>query len=53
VLTSGGRVLCAVGQGERVSDAQRQAYALVDRIRFRGMQYRGDIGYHAVAREHE
>src|ERR1700689_2324386 len=37
VLTSGGRVLCAVGQGERVSDAQRQAYALVDRIRFRGM----------------
>ena len=49
VLTSGGRVLCAVGLGERVSDAQRQAYALVDCIRFPGMQYRRDIGHRAIA----
>ncbi len=51
VLTSGGRVLCAVGLGDRVSDAQRQAYALVDCIHYDGMQFRRDIGYHAIARE--
>jgi phosphoribosylamine--glycine ligase len=51
VLTSGGRVLCAVGLGEQVSDAQRAAYALVDCIHYPGMQYRRDIGYHAIARE--
>jgi phosphoribosylamine---glycine ligase len=52
VVTSGGRVLCAVGLGDRVSDAQREAYALVDCIHFEGMQLRRDIGYHAIAREH-
>ncbi|MCC7463934.1 MAG: phosphoribosylamine--glycine ligase [Gammaproteobacteria bacterium] len=50
VLTSGGRVLCAVGLGERVADAQRQAYALVDVIRFDGAHHRRDIGYRAIAR---
>jgi phosphoribosylamine--glycine ligase len=50
-VTSGGRVLCAVGLGKRVSDAQRAAYALVDCIRYRGMRYRRDIGYRAIARE--
>ncbi len=43
-VTSGGRVLCAVGLGDGVADAQRAAYALVDRIRWDGMQYRRDIG---------
>jgi phosphoribosylamine--glycine ligase len=52
VVTGGGRVLCAVGLGERVSDAQRAAYALVECIQFAGMQYRRDIGYQAIAREH-
>jgi phosphoribosylamine--glycine ligase len=51
VVSSGGRVLCAVGLGDNVSDAQRAAYALVDCIRYPGMQYRRDIGYHAIARE--
>ncbi|HEX4023839.1 MAG TPA: phosphoribosylamine--glycine ligase [Steroidobacteraceae bacterium] len=51
VLTSGGRVLCAVGLGPGVGDAQRQAYALAERVRFRGLQFRRDIGYRAVARE--
>lgn len=51
VMTNGGRVLCAVGLGERVSDAQRQAYALVDAIQWPGVQYRRDIGYRAIARE--
>jgi phosphoribosylamine--glycine ligase len=51
VVTGGGRVLCAVGLGDRVSDAQRGAYALVDCIHYDGMQFRRDIGYQAIARE--
>ena len=50
-VTSGGRVLCAVGLGTSVSEAQRAAYALCDVVKFEGMQYRRDIGYRAVARE--
>ena len=50
VLTSGGRVLCAVALGEGVAEAQRKAYALVDRIRWRGMFCRRDIGWRALAR---
>jgi phosphoribosylamine--glycine ligase len=51
VTTNGGRVLCAVGLGESVGAAQRQAYALADTIHWPGVQYRRDIGYRAVGRE--
>jgi phosphoribosylamine--glycine ligase len=51
VVTNGGRVLCAVGLGARVSEARHQAYALADAIRWDGMQYRRDIGHRAIARE--
>jgi phosphoribosylamine--glycine ligase len=51
VLTNGGRVLCAVGLGGSVAAAQRAAYALVECIDWRGIQYRRDIGYRAVERE--
>ncbi|HEV3179930.1 MAG TPA: phosphoribosylamine--glycine ligase [Steroidobacteraceae bacterium] len=51
VLTNGGRVLCAVGLGESVVQAQRAAYALADAVHWPGVQYRRDIGYRAVARE--
>ena len=51
VVTSGGRVLCAVGLGDDVRSAQRQAYDLVAAIGWDGMQYRRDIGHRAVARE--
>jgi len=50
-VTSGGRVLCAVGLGDSVRAAQRQAYDLVGAICWDGMQYRRDIGYRAIARE--
>ena len=50
VLTAGGRVICAVGLGPGVADAQRAAYALVDRLCWRGMQYRRDIGWRAIRR---
>jgi phosphoribosylamine--glycine ligase len=52
VVTSGGRVLCAVGMGEKVSDAQAEAYGLVNSISWSGVQFRHDIGYRAIAREH-
>ena len=51
VVTAGGRVLCAVGLGATVSDAQRQAYGLVNAIHWNLVQYRRDIGYRAVQRE--
>ena len=51
VVTDGGRVLCAVGSGINVRDAQREAYALADAVHWRGVQYRRDIGYRAAARE--
>ena len=51
VTTSGGRVLCAVGLGDSVLAAQRQAYALAACIQWPGMQYRRDIGHRAIARE--
>jgi len=51
VLTSGGRVLCAVGLGDTVGAAQREAYALVDTLRWRDAQFRHDIGHRAIARE--
>jgi phosphoribosylamine--glycine ligase len=51
VVTNGGRVLCAVGLGETVGEAQQAAYALVDCIRSSGLRYRRDIGERAIARE--
>ena len=48
VVTAGGRVLCAVGLGATVGDAQRQAYGLVNAIHWNLVQYRRDIGYRAV-----
>jgi phosphoribosylamine--glycine ligase len=51
VITDGGRVLCAVGLGDSVGDAQRASYALVNSIDWNGVQYRRDIGHRAISRE--
>jgi len=51
VVTSGGRVLCVVGVGGSVREAQAMAYARIDRIRWQDMHCRRDIGYRAIARE--
>ena len=50
IVTSGGRVLAVVGLGDDIVAAQAKAYARVARINWRGMQYRRDIGYRALAR---
>ena len=51
VVTDGGRVLCAVGLGDTVGEAQRAAYALVKEINWTDMQYRKDIGHRAIELE--
>jgi phosphoribosylamine---glycine ligase len=50
VLTSGGRVLCAVGLGADVAGARAEAYRLAASVHFAGAQYRSDIGHRALAR---
>ena len=50
IVTNGGRVLCVVGQGTDVVQAQRIAYNRVNEISWEGMQYRRDIGHKAIAR---
>jgi len=51
VVTSGGRVLCATALGNTVTDAQRRAYNLAEKISWNGAFYRNDIAYRAIARE--
>jgi phosphoribosylamine---glycine ligase len=48
VAVNGGRVLCVTALGHNVRTAQKRAYDVVSRIRFDGMQYRRDIGHHAL-----
>ena len=51
VATNGGRVLCAVGLGNTVSEAQQRAYQLAEQICWDNVYFRHDIGYRAIARE--
>ncbi|WP_339906673.1 phosphoribosylamine--glycine ligase [Pseudomonas guineae] len=53
IVTAGGRVLCATAIGRTVEEAQQQAYRLAEKISWSGSFYRNDIGYRAIAREHE
>jgi phosphoribosylamine--glycine ligase len=50
-VTNGGRVLCATALGNTVLEAQQRAYQLAKRISWKGMFYRNDIAYRAIARE--
>ena len=43
-MTAGGRVLTVTASGETLEDALKRTYAAVDKINFRGMQFRRDIG---------
>jgi len=51
VVSAGGRVLCVAALGDSVSDAQRNAYAGVDAIRWEHEFHRHDIGWRAIERE--
>ncbi|MCF7874623.1 MAG: phosphoribosylamine--glycine ligase [Candidatus Omnitrophica bacterium] len=43
ILTNGGRVLSVVGSGLTLREAKERAYQAVDKINFKGVQYRKDI----------
>ena len=51
VVTSGGRVLCVTALGDSVTDAQKNAYAAVEKISWDKAYFRTDIAYRAIARE--
>ena len=45
---TGGRVLCVTALGDSVRTAQKRAYDAIAKTHFDGMQYRHDIGHHAL-----
>jgi phosphoribosylamine--glycine ligase len=51
IITSGGRVLCVTALGHNVTVAQQAALSAIDRIHYRGIFFRRDIGYRAIQRE--
>lgn len=53
IVTNGGRVLCAVALGNSVTEAQKNAYQVVEKINWNNVYYRTDIGHRAIAREQE
>jgi len=50
VLTSGGRVLSVTALGDNLESAVKRAYQAVDKINFKGSQYRKDIACRAFNR---
>ena len=48
-VVSGGRVLAVTALGDNVRLAQRRAYQIAERIHFKGMQMRRDIGHRALS----
>ncbi|WP_298774590.1 phosphoribosylamine--glycine ligase [uncultured Shewanella sp.] len=50
-VTKGGRVLCATALGNTVTQAQANAYQLVETIHWDDVYFRTDIGYRAIQRE--
>jgi phosphoribosylamine--glycine ligase len=48
ILSDGGRVLCAVGLGDNIRDAQRCAYELIEKISWDSAYFRTDIGSRAL-----
>ena len=53
IFASGGRVLNITATGRTVAQAQRRAYAAIDKIDWPGGFCRRDIGWRAIAREDE
>jgi phosphoribosylamine--glycine ligase len=48
LVTAGGRVLGVTATASDLTSAKLSAYEACERIRFDGMQYRRDIGHHAL-----
>ena len=50
IVTSGGRVLGAVGLGASLQEAKQKAYALTETVHFESKYFRTDIGYREFSR---
>ncbi len=48
LYANGGRILVAVGIGDDIKTAQKNAYKIMSAVKFDGMQYRSDIAYQVV-----
>ncbi|MFN3814319.1 MAG: phosphoribosylamine--glycine ligase [Aquificaceae bacterium] len=48
LITKGGRVLNVCSWGQSLSEARERAYKAINNIKFKGMQYRKDIGSRAL-----
>jgi len=48
IVSNGGRVLCAVALGNNITEAQQNAYSLVDQVDWQGAYFRTDIGFKAL-----
>jgi len=48
IRSNGGRVLCAVGLGDDLGQAQQRAYDLVEKISWKSAFYRTDIAFKAL-----
>ena len=51
IYTAGGRVLGVTAKGDSLKNAKDRAYDLVKDIKFKGMQYRTDIGKKALKKD--
>ncbi len=51
IKTNGGRVLCVVGIGDDILQAQHTAYEGVNQISWEDALFRTDIGYRAIAKQ--
>ncbi len=50
-ITNGGRVLFVLGEGITLSEARKNAYEAVSKIKSEGLFYREDIGWQAIERQ--
>jgi phosphoribosylamine---glycine ligase len=51
IFTDGGRVLGVTSLGKDIKSAKINAYKAIEKIKFKGMQYRKDIGDKAINRQ--
>lgn len=51
IVTASGRVLCVTALGNTVLQAQQLAYEIAQKIHWKNIYYRTDIGYRAIERE--
>lgn len=51
VVTNGGRVLCCTALGDNVTQAQKSAYELLNKINWQDAYFRRDIAHRAISRE--